>query len=89
MFIKRTVFFLMALLLTVAPAVWLSGACLPLEEPLVIWTASDLHYLEPELLGDSGLFAEPSSGGDGKAPHLSAGSPKNCWLGRRQRSPTC
>ena len=72
MFIKRTVFLLLALLLTVAPAVWLSGACLPLEEPLVIWTASDLHYLAPELLGDSGLFAEPSSGGDGKAPHLSA-----------------
>ena len=36
MFIKRTVFLLLALLLTVAPAVWLSGACLPLEEPVDI-----------------------------------------------------
>lgn len=72
MVIKRAIFVLLALLLTVAPAVWLSGAGRPLEEPLVIWTASDLHYLAPELLGDSGLFAEPSSGGDGKAPHLSA-----------------
>ena len=72
MLFKRTVFLLLALLLTVAPAVWLSGAGFPMEEPLVIWTASDLHYLSHELLGDSGLFAEPSSGGDGKAPHLSA-----------------
>lgn len=72
MVFKRMGFLLLALLLTVVPAVWLSGACLPLEEPLVIWTASDLHYLAPELLGNSGLFAEPASGGDGKVPHLSA-----------------
>ncbi len=72
MVIKRTIFVLLALLLTVAPAVWLSGAGRPLDDSLIIWTASDLHYLSPDLLGDSGLFVEPTSGGDGKATHLSA-----------------
>lgn len=63
--IKRLLFLLVAVAVVLAPARLLAGSRRPLEEPVTIWTATDLHYLSPTLAGD--YFDEPSSGGDGKA----------------------
>lgn len=65
MYIKRLLFLVLALILTLTPAAVLTGPCSLLEEPVILWTASDLHYIAPALAGD--YFDTPASGGDGKA----------------------
>ena len=67
---KRVFFLMVALVLVLAPARLLAGSRRPLEEPVTIWTATDLHYIAPDLMGD--YFDEPASGGDGKAVRYSA-----------------
>lgn len=68
--LKRVFFLLFALALVLAPAQLLAGSRRPLEESVTIWTATDLHYIAPDLMGD--YFDEPASGGDGKAVRYSA-----------------
>lgn len=63
--IKRFCFLLLALAVTLAPARLLAGSRRPLSRPVTIWTATDLHYIAPDLMGD--YFEQPPSGGDGKA----------------------
>ncbi len=65
MYIKRLLFLVLALILTLAPAAVLTGPRSLLDQPITIWTATDLHYIAPSLSGD--YFAVPASGGDGKA----------------------
>jgi len=65
---KRILFLLFALVLTLVPARVLGGSRRLLESPVTIWTATDLHYIAPDLMGD--YFAEPSANGDGKATAL-------------------
>ena len=67
---KRVFFLMVALVLVLASARLLAGSRRPLEEPVTIWTATDLHYIAPDLMGD--YFDEPASGGDGKAVRYSA-----------------
>ena len=67
---KRVFFLMVALALVLAPARLLAGSRRPLAEPVTIWTATDLHYIAPDLMGD--YFDEPASSGDGKAVRYSA-----------------
>jgi len=63
--LKRLAFLLIALTLTLIPARIAGGSRRPLDEPVVIWTATDLHYIAPSMMGD--YFTDPPAGGDGKA----------------------
>lgn len=62
---KRILFLALAVALALLPTVVLTGPRALLDEPVTIWTATDLHYIAPDLAGD--YFAVPASGGDGKA----------------------
>ena len=51
--LKRVFFLLFALALVLAPAQLLAGSRRPLEESVTIWTATDLHYIAPDLLAET------------------------------------